>query len=269
MLKRLEGKVALITGCGSSGPGWGNGKAMAVLFAREGAKVYGCDINLSAAQETQAIVQQEGGIISVAECDVTNADAMEQLVKDCVETYGDIDILVNNVGIARLGGVVEQSLHEWRQVFDVNVTSMFLTCKHVIPSMLKKGKGSIVNIGSVAGIRDSGVAYVSYSASKAAVLGFSRSVALQYAKHGIRSNVLMPGLMDTPIVRQPQLSLAEGYKTASLEEAMAKRDQQCPMGHMGEAWDVANTSLWLASDESKYVTAAEIVVDGGVSARFG
>lgn len=146
---------------------------------------------------------------------------------------------------------------------------MFLTCKHVIPSMLKKGKGSIVNIGSVAGIRDSGVAYVSYSASKAAVLGFSRSVALQYAKHGIRSNVLMPGLMNTPMVRQPLISLAEGYKTASLEEAMTKRDQQCPMGHMGEAWDVANTSLWLASDESKYVTAAEIVVDGGISALIG
>lgn len=114
MVKRLEGKVALITGCGSSGSGWGNGKAMAVLFAREGAKVYGCDINLSAAQETLAMVQQEGGIMSVAECDVTKADAVEKLVKDCVETHGDIDILVNNVGIARLGGVVEQSLQEWK-----------------------------------------------------------------------------------------------------------------------------------------------------------
>lgn len=142
---------------------------------------------------------------------------------------------------------------DWRLVFDANVTSMFLTCKHVIPSMIKKGKGSIVNIGSVAGIRDSGVAYVSYSASKAAVLGLSRSVSLQYAKQGIRSNVLMPGLMDTPMVQQPSISLAKGYQTASLEELSVKRNQQCPMGHMGDAWDVARALHWLASDESKYV----------------
>lgn len=269
MVKRLEGKVALVTGCGSSGPGWGNGKAMAVLFAREGAEVYGCDINLDAARETEVIVREEGGAMSVAQCDVTDAGAVEALVQDCIATYGDIDILVNNVGTARLGGVVEQSLEDWRLVFDINLTSMFLTCKHVIPSMLRKGRGSIVNIGSVAGVRDSGVAYVSYSASKAAVLGFSRSVALEYAKRGIRSNVLMPGLMNTPMVRQPLLSLADGYREASLEETMAKRDRQCPMGHMGEAWDVAYTALWLASDESKYVTSAEIMVDGGISARIG
>ncbi|UCU93381.1 SDR family NAD(P)-dependent oxidoreductase [Hydrogenophaga taeniospiralis] len=269
MVKRLEGKVALVTGCGSSGPGWGNGKAMAVLFAREGAEVYGCDINLDAARETEVIVREEGGAMSVAQCDVTDAGAVEALVQDCIATYGDIDILVNNVGTARLGGVVEQSLEDWRLVFDINLTSMFLTCKHVIPSMLRKARGSIVNIGSVAGVRDSGVAYVSYSASKAAVLGFSRSVALEYAKRGIRSNVLMPGLMNTPMVRQPLLSLADGYREASLEETMAKRDRQCPMGHMGEAWDVAYTALRLASDESKYVTSAEIMVDGGISARIG
>lgn len=269
MTKRLEGKVVLVTGCGSSGPGWGNGKAMAVLFAREGAKIYGCDINLEAARETESIVQSEGGTISIAHCDVTDPVAVETLIQDCIATYGDIDVLVNNVGIGRLGGVVEQSLEDWRLVFDVNLTSMFLTCKHVIPSMLRKGKGSIVNIGSVAGLRDSGVAYVSYSASKAAVLGFSRSVALQYAKHGIRSNVLMPGLMNTPMVRQPSLDLQKGYQEASVDDTMEKRNKQCPMGHMGEAWDVAYTALWLASDESKYVTSAEILVDGGISARIG
>lgn len=267
MTKRLEGKVALVTGCGSSGPGWGNGKAMAVLFAREGAKVYGCDIQLDAARETEEIVRQEGGAMSVSQCDVTNPDAVRALVQDCIASYGDIDILVNNVGTARLGGPVELSLEDWRMVLDVNLTSMFLTCKHVIPSMLKKGKGSIINIGSVAGVRDSGVAYVSYSASKAAALGLSRSVAMQYARQGIRSNVLMPGLMDTPMIRQPLLSLTSGYQTVSMEELLAKRNQQCPTGQMGEAWDVANTALWLASDESKYVTAAEIVVDGGLTAR--
>lgn len=266
-MRRLEGKVALVTGCGSSGPGWGNGKAIAALFAREGAQVYGCDLNLQAARETQTIVEGEGGQMSVAQCNVADAGAVEKLVEDCIVTYGDIDILVNNVGIALVGGVVEQSLDDWTRVMGVNLTSMFLTCKHVIPSMLKKGGGSIVNIGSVAGIRDSGVPYVSYSASKAGVLGLSRSVALQYAKHGIRSNVLMPGLINTPMVRQPKL--AEGYQTSSVEEMLAKRDQQCPMGHMGEAWDIANTSLFLASDDSKYVTAVEIVVDGGITARIG
>lgn len=268
MVKRLEGKVALVTGCGASGPGWGNGKAMAVLFAREGARVYGCDIHIDAARETQAIVREEGGVMEVAPCDVTDPAAVERLVADCISTLGDIDILVNNVGTARIGGVVEQSLEDWRRILDLNLTSMFLTCKHVIPSMLRKGKGSIVNIGSVAGIRDSGVAYASYSASKAGVLGLSRSMALQYAKQGIRSNVLMPGLMDTPLVRQPSVAMDKGYQTASVADAMAKRHQQCPMAHMGDAWDVAGTALWLASDESKYVTAAEIVVDGGLSARF-
>ena len=268
MTKRLKGKVALVTGCGASGPGWGNGKAMAVLFAREGARVHGCDIQESAALETQSIVQEEGGVMSVTACDVTQPDEVENLIEKCVEIHGGIDILVNNVGTARVGGVVEQSLEEWRQVFDINLTSMFLAAKHAIPYMLKQGKGSIINIGSVAGVRDSGVPYVSYSASKAAVLGLSRSIALQYAKNGIRSNVLMPGLMDTPLVRQPQVSLTQGYKAASIEETLAKRDQQCPMGHMGDAWDVATTALWLASDESKYVTAAEIMVDGGISAKF-
>lgn len=269
MVKRLEGKVALVTGCGSSGPGWGNGKAMSVLFAREGARVYGCDINRDAARETQAILRHEGLEMHVAQCDVTDPAAVEKLAADCIATHGEIDILVNNVGSARVGGVVEQSLEEWRSILDLNLTSIFLTCKHVIPSMRTKGRGSIINIGSVAGIRDSGVAYASYSASKAGVLGLSRSVALQYARQGIRSNVLMPGLMDTPIVRQPSLSLDKGYKVGSIDEAMARRHQQCPMGHMGDAWDVAATALWLASDESKYVTAAEIVVDGGLTARFG
>ena len=268
MTRRLEGKVALITGCGASGPGWGNGKATAVLFAREGARVYGCDIHLDSARETQALIRDEGGVMEVSPCDVTDPLAVELLVDDCIATMGEIDILVNNVGTACIGGVVDQSLEDWRRILDLNLTSMFLTSKHVIPSMLRKGKGSIVNIGSVAGIRDSGVAYVSYSASKAGVLGLSRSMAMQYARLGIRSNVLMPGLMDTPLVRQPSLSMDKGYQTASLDDAMTKRNQQCPMGHMGDAWDVAHTALWLASDESKYVTAAEIVVDGGLSARF-
>lgn len=265
MSKRLEGKVALVTGCGSVGPGWGNGKAIAALFAREGASIFGCDIKLDAAQETQEIVRGEGGTIEVVPCDVANPAQVEAMVKDCIARFGRIDILVNNVGIVDVGGPVDYPLERWQRALDVNVTSMFLTCKHVIPHMLQSGGGSIINIGSIAGIRYSGVPYISYYTTKAATLGFSRGVALQYAKDKIRSNVIMPGLMQTPFVVEP---LKDIYGGGSVEAMMEKRNGQCPMGHMGDAWDVANAALYLAGDESKYTTAAELVIDGGITAKF-
>lgn len=262
MSKRLEGKVAIVTGCGSVGPGWGNGKAIAALFAREGASVFGCDINLGAAEETREIIRQEGGEAAVVQCDVSDAAQVELLVARCLQQYGAPAVLVNNVGIVTMGGPVEAPLAEWRRVMDVNVTSMFLTCKYTIPHMEKSG-GSIINIGSVVGIRYSGVPYISYYTSKAATIGFSRGVALQYAQKNIRSNVLMPGLMNTPMIVEP---LKGVY--GSVESMIEKRNAQCPMGKMGDAWDVANAALWLASDESKYVTGTEIVVDGGLTAKF-
>lgn len=265
MSRRLEGKVALVTGCGSVGPGWGNGKAIAALFAREGAAVFGCDINADAANETLGIVRAEGNSIEVMQCDVASAEQVERLVAACVERFGRIDILVNNVGIVDVGGPVEYPLERWQRAMDVNVTSMFLTCKHAIPHMLRQGGGSIVNIGSIAGIRYSGVPYISYYTTKAATLGFSRGVALQYAKDNIRSNVIMPGLMKTPFVVEP---LKDIYGGGNVDAMMEKRDAQCPTGHMGDAWDVANSALFLASDESKYVTAAEMIVDGGITAKF-
>ena len=265
MGEKLKGKVALVTGCGSSGPGWGNGKAISVLYAREGAQVFGCDISLAAAQETRELAAADGGDMTVMACDVSKDDQVAAMVEACVEKYGRIDVLVNNVGIAVLGGPVELATAEWDRVFAVNVTSMFLACKYAIPHMLEAGAGSIVNIGSVAGSRDSGVVYVAYSTTKAATLGFSRSVALQYAKQNLRSNVLSPGLMDTPLIAAP---LKEGYHSATREEMMEKRNRQCPMGHMGNAWDTANAALWLASDDSRYVTGTELLVDGGVSARM-
>lgn len=262
MPERLEGKVAIVTGCGSSGPGWGNGKAIATLFAREGAKVFGCDLNLGAAEETREIIRREGGEATVVQCDVSDAAQVELLVAACVQRYGAPAVLVNNVGIVTMGGPVEASLAEWRRAMDVNVTSMFLTCKYSIPHM-EKGGGSIVNIGSVVGIRYSGVPYISYYTSKAATIGFSRGVALQYAQKNIRSNVLMPGLMHTPMIVEPLKSMY-----GSVESMIEKRNAQCPMGKMGDAWDVANAALWLASDESKYVTGTEIIVDGGLTAKF-
>lgn len=264
MAKRLEGKVALVTGCGSSGPGWGNGKAISALFAREGASIFGCDIKLEAAEETRSIVQAEGGEIDVMRCDVASSEQVQQLVAACIERFGRIDILVNNVGIVEVGGPVEYPLEKWQRALDVNVTSMFLMCKYAIPHMLKQG-GSIINIGSIAGIRYSGVPYISYYTTKAATLGFSRGVALQYAKDNIRSNVIMPGLMKTPFVVEP---LKDIYGGGNVDAMMDKRDGQCPMGHMGDAWDVANAALYLASDESRYTTAAELVIDGGITAKF-
>lgn len=265
MAKRLEGKVALVTGCGSSGPGWGNGKAIAALFAREGAKVFGCDLRLEAAEEARKIIAAEGGEIEVMRCDVSAPDQVDALVAACVDRFGRLDVLVNNVGMVEVGGPVEYPLEKWRRALDVNITSMFLTCKHAIPHMQRGRGGSIVNIGSIAGIRYTGVPYLSYYVTKAAVLGLSRAVALQYAKEHIRSNVIMPGLMNTPFFVEP---LKQVYGGGDIDAMMVKRDGQCPMGHMGDAWDTAHAALYLASDESKYTTAAELVVDGGITAKF-
>lgn len=265
MSGRLDGKVAVVTGCGSAGPGWGNGKAIAALYAREGARVMGCDIRLEAAQETRDIIRREGNVCEVMAADVSKSDDVRALVDAAVSHFGGVDILVNNVGIVEVGGPVEYPEENWRRALDVNVTSMFLAAKFAIPYMEKAGEGSIVNIGSIAGIRYTGVPYISYYTTKAAVLGFSRGVALQYAAKKIRSNTIMPGLMNTPMIVEP---LKGVYGEGSVEKMIEKRNAQCPMGVMGDAWDVAEAALYLASDASRYVTAAELVVDGGITAKF-
>jgi NAD(P)-dependent dehydrogenase (short-subunit alcohol dehydrogenase family) len=263
MAGRLAGKVALVTGAGSSGPGWGNGKATAVLFAREGAKVFLVDVNEDAVAETKAIVESEGGIARAWRADVSQADEVAALVAACVEVFGRIDVLHNNVGISALGGPVETDEAEWDRVFQVNLKSVFLTCKHVLPIMVAQGAGSIVNVSSVASIRWGGVAYLAYSASKAALNQLTRCVGLEYARKGIRCNCILPGLMDTPM---PRLQLMEAFAgEGGLEEMLRVRDAISPTGKQGEPWDVAYAALFLASDESKYVNAAELVVDGGLS----
>ncbi len=262
---RLKGKVALVTGAGSVGEGWGNGKATAVLFAREGAKVFGVDRNLAAAEETRDIIRGEGGECSVLQADVSCADDVQTLVDKCIATYGRIDILHNNVGIVQVGGPVETSEEDWDRVMAVNVKSMFLTCKYVLPIMEKQGAGAIVNISSIAGIRYTGVPYITYYTSKAAVLGFTQGVALQYAPRNIRANAILPGLMNTPMIREP---LKETYGGGDVGKMIQVRDAQCPMEHMGDAWDVAYAALYLASDEAKYVTGTQFVVDGGITCQM-
>jgi NAD(P)-dependent dehydrogenase (short-subunit alcohol dehydrogenase family) len=265
-MERLKGKIALVVGAGSIGPGWGNGKATAVTFARQGAKVFCVDRNGAAAEETAGIIASEGGQATAFTADASRAADIEAMVASCLKTYGRIDVLDNNVGIAEMGNVVEVTEASWDHVFNVNLKSAFLAMKHVIPVMVKQGGGSIINISSIASIRHLGISYVSYGTSKAAMNQMTRTTAVQFAKDHVRVNVILPGLMKTPMVEH-SAGLASSYAAGDVEAMWRARDAQVPMGHMGEAWDVANAALFLASDESKYVTGLELVVDGGLTAR--
>jgi NAD(P)-dependent dehydrogenase (short-subunit alcohol dehydrogenase family) len=263
MSNRLKDKVAIVTGAGSTGPGWGNGKATAVLFAREGAKIFAVDKNLVAAEVTKGIIDREDGKCMVYRADVSQSDDVKAMVNRCIETYGRIDILHNNVGIGQLGGPVESSEESWDRVNAVNLKSIFLTCKYALPYMEKQGKGTIVNVASIAGIRWLGVPYISYSASKAGVIQFTQSVALQYAAKNIRVNCILPGMMNTPMIVE---SLKDFY-AGDVQKMIEIRDRQCPMGKMGDAWDIAYAALFLASDEAKYITGTQLVVDGGLTCK--
>lgn len=265
-MKRLKGKTAMVVGAGSIGPGWGNGKATAVTFAREGAQVFCVDRNAAAAEETVRIITSEGGKAAAFTADVSRGSEVEAMVAACLKTYGRIDVLDNNVGIAEMGSVVEVTEAEWDRVFAVNLKSAFLAMKHVIPVMQKQGGGSIINISSVASIRHLGISYVSYGTSKAAMNQMTRTTAVQFARDHVRVNAILPGLMKTPMVEH-SAGLASSYAAGDVEAMWRARDAQVPMGHMGDAWDVANAALYLASDELKYVTGLELIVDGGITLK--
>jgi NAD(P)-dependent dehydrogenase (short-subunit alcohol dehydrogenase family) len=259
MGERLKGKVAIVTGAGCVGQGWGNGNATAVLFAREGAKILAVDINLAAAEETKAIIDREGGESMACCADVSKSEDVRAFVARCIEAYGRIDILHNNVGIGILGGPVELSEEEWDRVNDVNAKSVFLTCKYVLPYMEKQGGGAIVNVSSLASICDNGTPYIAYSASKAAVNQMTQSIAMQYAKKNIRVNCILPGYMDTPMT----YGLKDVY--GDVEAMKRMRMSRVPLGRLGEGWDTAYAALFLVSDEAKFITGAQLVVDGGQS----
>lgn len=263
MGERLKNKVAIVTGAGSIGPGWGNGKATAALFAREGAKVFAVDINRAAVEETKRIIDREGGECTIHLADVSRSDAVQSMVEQCLKTYGRIDILQNNVGITVVGGPVEISEETWEQVQAVNLKSMFLTCKFVLPHMERQGGGAIVNMSSISGIRYLGVPYLTYSTTKAAILQLTQSIALQYAEKNIRANSILPGLLETPMI----IEFSKKARPGDWKKLMETRKQQVPMKKMGDAWDVAYASVFLASDEAKYITGAQIVIDGGLSCK--
>jgi NAD(P)-dependent dehydrogenase (short-subunit alcohol dehydrogenase family) len=265
-MQRLKGKTALVVGAGSIGPGWGNGKATAVTFAREGAQVVCVDRNAAAAQETVSIITAEGGKAIAFTADASGAEDVEAMVAACLKAYGRIDALDNNVGIAETGSVVDVSEADWDRVFAVNLKSAFLAMKHVIPVMARQGGGSIINISSIASIRHLGISYVTYATTKAAMNQMTRTTAVEFAAQNIRVNAILPGLMKTPMVEH-SAGLAASYAQGDVEAMWRARDAQVPMGHMGDAWDVANAALYLASDESKYVTGIELVVDGGITLK--
>lgn len=261
---RLAGKVALVAGAGCVGPGWGNGRAIATRFAQEGARVFAVDKDLAAMEETLARLREAGGEATPYACDVTDSQAVEALVAACLARYGRIDILVNNVGAPIPGGPVKLTEDQWRSQLDLNLTTVFLTCKHVLPVMERQGGGAIVNVASTSGIRWTGAAQVGYAAAKAGVIQFAKVVGVEYAKHGIRINTVVPGQLHTPLV---DAFLARQQTAGDIEGLLRTRQARIPMPFMGDGRDTANAALFLASDEARFVTGAEILVDGGMSAR--
>jgi NAD(P)-dependent dehydrogenase (short-subunit alcohol dehydrogenase family) len=266
MTRLFEGKTALVIGAGSVGPGWGNGKAAAVLLAREGASVLCADINRAAAEETAQIILDEGGVADAAAVDASKESEVAAVVARCLQRFGSIDVLDNNVGIVCDGGVVELSEEVWDHAFAVNLKSCFLAMKHAIPAMVAQGSGAIVNISSIASIRYTGVTYATYYATKAAMNHLTRTTAAQYARNNIRVNAVLPGLMKTPMVEH-SAGLVETYGEGDVEAMWQARSEQVPMGHMGDAWDVAHAVAFLASDQARYITGTELVVDGGITLK--
>ncbi len=265
MNDRLKDKVAVVIGAGSaSGPGWGNGKAISVLFAREGANVFAVDLHAAAAAETTGIIQSEGGEALSFAADLSNSGDVQALVRGCVDHYGRIDILLNNVGTLAVGGPEELDEETWDQHMRVNVKGAFLSCKYVLPVMVKQAKGVIINISSIASMRYTGYPSVVYNASKGALNQLTQNVAIQYARQGIRANCVLPGLIDTPMIREP---LKDVYGAGGVDEMLRQRHAQVPLGKMGDAWDVAYAALFLASDEARYITGAFLVVDGGLTCK--
>ena len=265
-MDRLKGKIAIIVGAGQQpGDTIGNGRAISILFAREGAKVMLVDKNIDSALETKSMIEKEGGESFVFEADIVKEDDCRKIADKCVEICGRIDILVNNVGIGEEDkSLVRLSEEIWDKIFDVNLKGMFFTCKYVLPVMEKQEKGSIINISSAAAV--SAVRYVAYKISKSGVNSLTHQIAMKYAKKGIRVNAIMPGLMNTSMAIEG-IARNTGRRK---EEIIKSRNKRVPLkGGMGNAWDTAYATLFLASDEAKFITSVILPVDGGQISKIG
>ena len=263
---RLKGKVAIVVGAGQTpGDTIGNGRATAIVFAREGARVMLVDRDLASARETEAMIAKEGGECFAFQADATKDAVCKAMVDACGERWGRVDILQNNVGVGA-GDRGPTSIPEeaWDRIMSVNLKSVLMPCRHAVPVMREQGAGVITNISSIAAVCSLGMA--AYKTAKAGVNALTHSLAIGNAKYGIRVNGIMPGLMDTPIAMEniPQ-------ERGMTKEALARqRDAQVPLGgKMGTAWDVAYASLFLASDEARFITGVILPVDGGQSAKIG
>jgi NAD(P)-dependent dehydrogenase (short-subunit alcohol dehydrogenase family) len=266
---RLEGKVAMVVGAGQA-PGrmTGNGKATSMVFAREGAKVLCVDRDKAAAEETVAAIRAEGGMAEAAVADVRDEDAIKAVVAECVSLWGRIDVLDNNVGVAIAfndAPVTEITVEAFDTITAINLRGMVLSCKHVIPVMRQQETGgSIINISSSAAYNS--YPYVTYKTSKAAVIALTNHVAIWNAKYGIRANTIVPGSLNTPTAVENRVK----KYGLSFDEVVAQRDKDVPLrGKMGTAWDLANAALFFASDESSFITGAQLPLDGGLSIQIG
>jgi NAD(P)-dependent dehydrogenase (short-subunit alcohol dehydrogenase family) len=263
---RLAGKVAIVVGAGQTpGDTIGNGRATAVLFAREGARVIAVDRRRDSAEETVALIRAEGGIADALCADATREDDCAALVAECVKRHARIDVLHNNVGIGGGdAGPAHVSEEAWDRILSVNLKSVIFPCKHVLPVMREQKGGAITNVSSVAAVCVTPA--VAYKTSKAGINAYTQTLALGNAKYGIRANVIMPGLMETPMAIE---GLSQELGIAK-EKLIAQRHAAVPLGgHMGTAWDVAWAAVFLASDEARFITGVMLPVDGGQSARVG
>ncbi|KAL6404236.1 short-chain dehydrogenase reductase sdr [Ilyonectria robusta] len=263
-----HGKVALVIGLGQTGTeGWGIGAACAVLFARQGAVIFGGNRTIASTLKTREAIEAEGGQCEIVATDATNSESVKALVDACMAKHGRIDILLTNVGQSQPGDPATMSEEVWDSQMDINLKSVYLACHHVLPIMEKQATGgSIVCVSSIAGMRYIGKPQIAYNTTKAAIMQFVKATAVSYAKKGVRLNTVVPGLMDTPYTK----SLADRFPLlGGYEQFCETRNNQVPMGKMGDAWDVANSALFLVSDEARYITGQKIVVDGGITSSTG
>lgn len=265
---RLQGKVAVIIGAGQGpGEGTGNGRATTIRFAQEGAEILAVDLKMECAQETAALVTREGGQCVPFAADVTKESTLAAAMKTAHARWGRVDILHNNVGVSIAGGdapLLEITEQAFDRICAINLRGTIMACKHVLPIMRRQRSGVIINISSIAAWEE--YPFVTYKATKAAMIAFTQQVAIQNAEFGIRANVILPGLMDTPMAVDTR-ARASGKSRA---EVAAQRDARVPLRkRMGTAWDVANAALFLASDEANFITGVALPVDGGALVRIG
>lgn len=257
----LGGRTAVVIGAGSTGTGWGIGQAIAVAYARSGAAVAIADLDRDALESTVAIIRREGGIAMPFQVDATDASGVEAMTDRTISECGRVDILHNNVGIGKAVDAAETTADDWRRIADANVVSLHIAAQAVVPHMKAQDGGVILTTSSIAGLRHIGFSHLPYGVTKAAANQFARLMAVEYAPFGIRSNAIVVGLVDTPRIH---VNLTSAY--GDIESMIAKRNRQVPLGFMGDAWDVAHAAVFLASDQARYITGAELVIDGGLTA---